>query len=185
MEENDEIEVVAYTPEKIARELLIGKFDDSQRSIEILSAEKDDGNPYTFIFEILITIFMEIIFSLAKLDFHSKNEGVKFIPNYQELQLDELISMASDKLEHLKYITRVETYERSDLDCEEFKELADKRYCRVVLRYYENDPLFETSDDLYHIKLNAFADETKYKKLENVYCLIMLDKIYVIRFVPL
>src|SRR5688500_9500519 len=169
MEENDEIEVVAYTPEKIAWELLTGKFDDSQRSIEIMSAEKDDGNPHTFIFEILITIFMEIIFSLAKLDFHSKNEkGAKFdatnatspfmastinvVPNYQELQLDELISVASDKLEHLKYITRVETYEKSDLDQQEFKELADTRYCRVVLRNYENDL---PPDDLYHIKLNA------------------------------
>ncbi len=177
-----------YTPERIAWQLLVGEVDECQKGMEILSVGRDSGNIHTFVYEILITIFMELLFNLAKLGHYSKNENKKFIPDYEKLEIDALLSVVSDKMILLKYIARVNTYEKTEIDPDEFKTLANARYCRVVLRYYDEDPFFDQNiaDDLYyHMKLNGLK-EREYKKLSDIYCLIVLpDKVYTVAFTHL
>jgi hypothetical protein len=178
-----------HSPEKIAWGLLVNNIDDSIQGIDTFPYEKDFGDQHAFIFEILITIFMELLFGMAKLDCLEKTE--KYIPNYKTLPIDALLSVISDKMLILKYIVHVDEYDKSEFidDKKKFKELSDKRYCRVLLRYYDNDDFFrkEISDDLYyHMKLNGLVSEKKYKKLSDVYSIIMLnEKIYVISFAKL
>jgi len=176
-----------YTPERIAWHLLVGEVDESLKGMEILSVDKDIGNAHTFVFEILITIFMELLFNLSKLSHYSTHdkENDKFVPDYTKLQIDALLSVVVDKMMLLNFIARVDTHEKTEIEPSEFKSLAEGRYCRVVLRYHDEDPFFNqnVSDDLYyHMKLNGLLDDKKYKKLENVYSLIILDKIYAVSF---
>ena len=175
-----------YTPEKIAWSLLVDNIDDSIKGMDAFPYEKDSGDQHTFIFEILITIFMELLFNIAKLDCLGKKE--RFIPDYKNLPIDALLSVISEKMLVLKYIVKVDEYDKSEFidDKKKFKELSDKRYCRVLLRYYDNDDFFkkQISDDLYyHMKLNGLVSGKKYKKLSDVYSILMLnEKIYVIGF---
>ena len=89
---NNDIENLC-TPEKIAQYLLNGNIDESiNNMIEMFPEENSaEGNPYTFTFEILITIFMELLFGIAKL--HNKQEL-----NYDTLNLDEIFSFVSEKI---------------------------------------------------------------------------------------
>lgn len=179
-----------YTPESIAWELLVGEVDEEKKG-SLLNYSMDDGieDPITFTYEILITVFMELLFNIAKLNSYNNNDDdTEFIPDYDKFDMNSFCAVIGDKLNLLGYSLLVQDDEIADFadDKEHLKEIIDGRYCRVVLRYHDNDTHFEdnnVSDDIfYHMKLNGLSD-VKYEKLKDVYSVVFLNgKIYRISF---
>ena len=92
-EENNEDEL--YTPEKSAWHLLYGNIDEAQKGFDAYSVCSDNENRFTFLFEILLTIFMELLFNIAKANQFCENDN--FIPNYINFNMDAFISIILDK----------------------------------------------------------------------------------------
>ena len=136
-----------YTPESLAWDLLVGDISIDNDKIGKLMGftinDKDKNNnkneTLTFQFEILITIFMEILFNVAKLDYYSDENMVnkKFIPQYDKFNIDAYSSMIEDKFKLLGYhvVINNEKIEKFSNDKNGFKFLIDNRYCRVLLKH--------------------------------------------------
>jgi hypothetical protein len=184
-----------YTPESIAWELLFGNIDEEKKG-NLLNYTNDINynnidDPVTFTYEILITIFMELLFNIAKMDYWSESDNNiqnHFIPDYKKFNMSSYISIINDKLKIIGYCMFIKEDDMSDFiyDKESLKTIIDNRYCRIVLRYHDNDDHFESnniSDDIYyHMKLNGL-NENKYLKLNDVYSVIFLnEKIYRLSF---
>jgi hypothetical protein len=181
-----------YSPEQIALLLALDQFDNAKTGIDTFTPEKDTGNPYSYIFEILMTIFMELLFVIAKADHdgNNDNKNKKFTPKYDNLKIDALTSIVTDKMIWLGYIAHVKSYEKEDLvdDKEQFDNLCNKnRYCLVLLKDYHNHAVFKTKQAesrYYHMVLNKNIYKKKFKKLNDIYAIIDLnDKLYKISFV--
>jgi hypothetical protein len=169
-----------YTPEKIAKVLLDEKLDDSQKRVEFLNLDKGDSSNHTFVYEILITIFMELLFGLIKLE----NKEQVFTANFYDTKIETYFPTISEKMELLGYLVFLEKNERNEIDPEEFIEMSTNRYCRTIFRYYDDDPFFDRERNLlYHMKINGSCQNKKYKSLRDVFCLLLLEKIYKISFV--
>jgi hypothetical protein len=185
-----------YTPESIAWDLLVGESIDPEKRGKLIGfgpLEKEKENQelsksdiFTYKYEILITIFMELLFNMAKLNHFAENEeNAKFIPDYKKFNIDAFFSLIQDKFKILGFLAFVDS-ERMEGDKEWLVSLVNERYCRVVLRYYDDDDHFEINnvaeDIYYHMKLNGL-NKMKYKKLKEIYSVIFLnDKVYKIYF---
>jgi hypothetical protein len=185
-----------YTPESIAWDLLVGESIDIEKRGKLIGfgpLEKEKENPelsksdiLTYRYEILITIFMELLFNMAKLNhFAESDNNAKFIPDYKKFNMDTFFSLIQDKFKILGFLAFVDS-EKMEGDQKWLISLVNERYCRVVLRYYDDDSNFEinnVSEDIYyHMKLNGL-NKMKYKKLKEIYSVIFLnDKVYKIYF---
>lgn len=193
MDENDDTDL--YTPERLAWQLLYGNIDDAKKGFDAYSVCPDNENQFTFLFEILFTIFMELLFNIAKISFYSEHENnQKFIPDYEKFNMEIFLSIISDKFALLSYLVNIRTYTNDDFIGNydlEYRNLVDNRYCRVILKYYYNNSdsdnnIFTHMDDnlYYHMHINALVNSNKFKKIEEVYAIIMLNyKFYKISFV--
>jgi hypothetical protein len=183
-----------YTPESIAWDLLVGNIDKEKRGCLFEYGENEGltkSEKITFRYEILITIFMELLFDIAKLNFYSnytENTNKKFIPDYNNFKMDTIFSVIKEKFAILGFELYMDSENMNSFssDKEGLKVLVDNRYCRVVLRYYDDDSHFddnEVSDSVYyHMKLNGL-NKKKYKDLLEVYSVIFLnEKVYRISF---
>lgn len=172
-----------YTPESIAWELLVGDIETNTKG-KIYTPDND----ITCNYEILITIFMELLFNIAKIDFYSEKGNVNFVPDYSEKNLKTLFSIVDNKLYALGYTVIVKEYNLNDGEmCKDIKDVIENRYCRVLLRNYDKDDIFNNIPEniYYHMKLNGL-NKQKYNKLIEIYSLIFLnDKIYKINFIDI
>jgi hypothetical protein len=194
----DEIELQResknYTPESIAWELLVGEIDkEKQGKLMAFSEDSADNatkhDKLTFEYEILITIFMELLFNISKLNYFSENNDKnEFIPNYKSFNFDPIFEIIDEKMKLLGYKAYVESEDIDDFvsDKDALKHLVDNRYCRIVLRYYDNEDIFDendvSKDTFYHMKINGL-NKKKYKMLLEIYSIIFLNgKVYRINF---
>lgn len=185
-----------YTPESLAWDLLVGDIDTDKvckmLSYSVDNNEKNNKNDkLTFQFEILITIFMEILFDIAKLDYYGDdNEGSKkFIPQYDKFDINLYKNIIEEKFKIFGYGVGVncEKLEKFSQDKEGFKFLIDNRYCRVLLRYNENNDEFKnfSDDTYYHMAINGL-NKNKYDKLEHIYSVFFMnDSVFSVNFIEL
>lgn len=184
-----------YTPESFAWDLLVGDIDNDKVG-KLLSYsienEKDNKNDkLTFQFEILITIFLELMFNLAKLDYYGEDndEDKKFIPQYDKFDMNLYKNIIGDKFKIFGYGVNVnfENLEKFTLDKEGFKFLVDNRYCRVLLRYNDiNDEkeFSKFSDDTYYHMIINGLNKNKYDKLEQIYSIFFIgDSVFSVNFI--
>lgn len=195
-----------YTPESLAWDLLVGNIDPEKRgldeTIEFFSKNCDNkvskSESLSDKYQILITLFMELLFGLAKLNFYAeleKNKGdinKKFIPKYKKFDLETYVSLIEDKMALLGFICHVDSENPEDLSDESKKDLVkmiNDRYCRVVLRYNDKDEYFEENDvpedTYYHMIINGL-NKKEFKNLNEIYSIINLNnKVYKISFAKL
>jgi hypothetical protein len=129
------------------------------------------------------------LFNMAKLNFYvenpNNNSAKNFIPDYKKFNIDAFFSLIQDKFKILGFIAHVNA-EKMEGDKEWLIDLVNNRYCRVVLRYYDDDEHFEinnvSKDIYYHMKLNGL-NKMNYRKINEIYSVIFLnDKVYKIYF---
>ena len=182
-----------YTPENLAWKLLMDNIDEELTGV--LQANSQDfqkeDDPSSFLFEILITIFMEMIFDIAIIMNASENESnnsdEEFNPDMKNFDIDDFLPKLKEKFERVSILLNIEKHKRINTD-ENLRDIIDNRYCRVILRYYHEDKKlfrkYQVPSELhYHMILNG--NYIKKPKLENIYAIIMLnDYVYQISFLP-
>jgi hypothetical protein len=193
-----------YTPESLAWDLLVGDVDPEKRgldeTIEFFSQNNNDdkiskSDSMVDKYQILITIFMELLFGLAKLNFYAELEksggdvNKKFIPKYKKFNFETYFSLIEDKMSVLGFICNLDIENPENLT-EESKEdlikMINDRYCRIILRYNDNDDYFKENDvpeDVYYHMIINGLNKKQFKKLNEIYSIINLNgKVYKISF---
>lgn len=186
-----------YTPESLAWDLLVGDIDPDTRGIDefVNNGDVTESDKLTDKYQILITIFMELLFGIAKLNFYAeleKNGGninKKFIPKYKKFDLNSYVETIDEKMQQLGFFARVDEQEPENLSEESKQDLINMindRYCRVVLRYNDKEDYFDNNDvpeDVYyHMILNGL-NKKAFTKLEDIFSIINLNgKVYKISF---
>jgi hypothetical protein len=185
-----------FTPETLAWQLLVD--EDIEKKIEIgqLIASIDlenESNPTiynkeAYEFEILITIYMEMVFGWFKLLHLMENEqngtNYDFKPNLSLVTFNDLTDPFSEKMSIIGYNLNVEEI----TNMEYFNLLRNRSYCRVALRDLKGDDGFFKlnskkidPEKRYHFIMNGNYKGEKF--LRNIFMVFMLnDKGYKISF---
>ena len=183
---NEIIDSNTYTPKSIAWKLL---FDDDITTLSsaIFAYDPDDyedkydGDQDSYSFEILITIFMEMIFNSAILMGSSEDGNVEsFEPDLSKFNINDFLPLIKDKLKKINVLANIIEYTSKECD----KHILNKRYCRIILKHDKTTKHFFISNDItenYHMILNK--DFTKKKSLKDIYAIVSLNNhIYQIYF---
>jgi len=177
-----------YTPAKLAFDLVIGEIDKTKAGqlVEISLEELLPNNILTFKYELLLTIFMEMFFYLAKID-HYAEFTTEYVPNYNSIDINTYISKIADNFEFLGYYSQVEieNLEKFAQDKDGFNFLVKNRYCRVVLKNNNENNENIDNNGLYQMKLNGL-NEIKYSDLNQIYSLIFVgENVICIKFLKI
>jgi hypothetical protein len=175
-------EKIVFSPENIAQELLDTNTNEFLNNCGIDLISFDNDNSYAFKFEALLTIFLEMTMTILKAE-ELKDGKTEFNPDYDKINFEPILSFVKDKMAIVGYISDVSIYEKSELT--DSKSLLNGRYCRILLRNYndEGDEFFNTSSLNYHMKLNQYVYKNKFKRLQDVYGIIIFtNKVMRIRF---
>ena len=144
-----------YTPETLAWTLIM---DDSINNSELLIFAEENNNETTF--EILITIYVEMIFNYYKLKYlesqDDSDNNDNFDNNFDNFKLDinqinmfTLTNIFIEKFNKLKFILNV-----NELTNDEYEISRKNRYCTILLR---DSP----SDNTYFIMNEKYIDKNK------------------------
>jgi hypothetical protein len=182
---NDEWMNEFHTPQTLAWKLLMGD-EITNLSSTIMSFNVDGydeaQDPNSFTFEIMITIFVEMLCSLATI----VSEDDPYVR--KKLIFSDFFDTIREKLLKASVSVHINIIEKEWLEYDSgyFKGIIDKRYCKVILRDNpDENKLFDTynvePDMMYHMLLNP-----KYKKQPNLGDIVALfsikENIYQISF---
>ena len=181
--ENDDI----FTPEELAWRLLL---DETINNGKMLAFS--DDNSKEVLFEILLTIYIEMIFNYYKMqyleshindedDFDNKFDNFKL--DLTQINLDMLVNNFDEKIKKLKFILNI-----SELTKEQFDIFKPSRYCTILFRDLIRDKNFFIinaeyiePDKRYHFVKNSLYQINK--ELRNIFCLFEIyGKYYKIHF---
>ncbi len=156
-----------HTPQTLAWKLLMeDKIENLSSAILSFNIDGNDEaqDPNSFTFEIMITIFAEMLCSLATLMSEDDEEVRK------RLVMSDFFDTIREKLLKASVTMKINTIEKEWLENDDgyFKGMINKRYCKVILRDNpEEEELFDRynvpDDTMYHMLLNP-----KYKKQKNL-----------------
>jgi hypothetical protein len=185
-----------FTPETLAWMLLVDENVEKKIDVGQLIAAIDldnEPNPTVYNseayeFEILITIYMEMVFGWFKLlhlmEDEQKNLETEFKPNLSLVTLNDIIEPFTEKLTLIGYNLHVTEITNMDY----YKLLQNKSYGRIALRDLKSDETFFrlNSKNIDPEKRYHFVMNGNYKGerlLRNIYMIFMLnDKGYKINF---
>ncbi len=185
-----------FTPESLAWMLLVD--DNIEKKVDIgqliaaidLESEPNPQvyNSQAYEFEILITIYMEMVFGWFKLLHLMENEQngteTEFKPNLSLVTLTDITEPFTEKFSIIGYNLHVNEITNMDY----YKMLQSKSYGRVALRDLKSDETFFRlnsknidPEKRYHFVMNGNYKGEKF--LINIYVLFMLnEKGYKINF---
>lgn len=160
-----------FSPETIAWKMVTNEIDEKFSS-QIYAINPDninDDNPLSFTFELLITIFMEMIYYLL----HIENKE-----DFDETDIKNNIEMFKTKFLAINTMLYITEYGVSEINNTTFFD----RYCKIILKN-QNEYFFSQNeiDVEYHMLLNPFY-ETKHKLKNNYAILQIKNKTYKIYF---
>jgi hypothetical protein len=174
-----------HTPQTLAWKLLMS--DDIKNLSSAIMSFNADGydeaeDPNSFTFEIMITIFVEMLCSLATIMSEDDAEVRK------RLNMSDFFDTVTEKLLKASVSVNINVIEKEWLENDSgyFKQLLDKRYCKVILRDNpEEEPLFRAynvdDENMYHMLLNP--KYKKQKKLRDIEALFSVkENIYQVSF---
>ena len=184
-----------YTPETLAWHLLVNddlnNLDVGQllASIDLESEPNPQKyNKEAYEFEILLTIYLEMVFGWFKLLHLMENEesgiDTEFNPKLNLVTLHDLENPFMEKFEIIGYKLHINEITNMDY----YEVLRNKSYCRVALRDLKSDEGFFKinakniePEKRYHFIMNSnYSGE---KNIKNIYMVLMLnDKGYKISF---
>lgn len=189
MDENNEPDSSVMSPQGIAWKLLM---EDSIESLSsVITAFSPDyvkeEDPKTFLFELFITVCMELMSQIAIIsksnDNYQENDD-PVVLSKKDLNFNETFAHIKKLFAKVSLLFSVNKYENVSSHVQ--NEIVNKRYCRIVFRYNKKDKklfdLNEVPDDLnYHFVLNE--GYTKKKNLREIYAIIIdQDTIYKLSF---
>jgi len=171
-----------YTPEQLAWKLLMDDIDTSKVA-QLLTFREGfgtDDNPITFTYEILITIFMEMIFDLVLINHHANSDNI-FVPDFDKFDINLFLPLLEENFKKINIILNISTYDVQD----DMQYILDNRYCRVILRHIDKQYFIEheIEEELnYHMILNGL-NKIHYNKLTDVYAIIIIkNNLFKIQF---
>ncbi|AYV78698.1 MAG: hypothetical protein Edafosvirus25_12 [Edafosvirus sp.] len=158
-----------YDPETIAQ-IIFGKNPDKPCSHQILSLENDAGDA-SYIFEIILTIFMEGIMKL-----YNNLDGVD-LNHFNE---DYLLAL-QPWLHSLVFNLKIEKCLTENI------EKYGDYYCKIATKNHKEYETYFQNNDLpkkYRFFLNPiYANECKKEKLDDLYATFIInDTVYILRF---
>lgn len=182
---NQNIDENNYTPEALAWKLLM---DDNITSSSLMIFS--DENNKEVVFEILITIYLEMVFGhykmqyLESLDEESLNDYDNIYDNFklniENVNLFSLTNIFLSKFNKLKYILNVR-----EITYEEYEKSRKKRYCTVFLKdnpsdytYFMMNKQYLDKDKRYHFVLNSLYKSENNNNLYDVFCTVNINNTY-------
>lgn len=185
-----------YTPKTIAWKLYNDTSDDAMSSNILGFGPEGDADHLTYMFELLLAIFFEMLYQMMAIDNakiieerlesgYDLNIDEELIPDFEDFDMSLYLPIIENKFKRISHLVRIATYERYDENEKDYLiEVMKGRYCRVVLRYNDEDNYYfensENSDDFDFIPNEGYQ---KKNKLRDIYAILKLnDKIYEIYF---
>lgn len=182
-----------YSPEELAWKLVMDEnIDDSA----IIMAFADENSKET-LFEILITIYIEMLFDYYKmtylentLNLYGEEEENKICDDFENFKLDlnnvnieTLENIFCEKFKKIKYLLNI-----NEISYDYYEYIKKNRYCTVLLKDSEHDSTYflmnEEHLDLekrYHFVLNSLY--LPVNDLRDIFCTVRInDKYYKISF---
>jgi hypothetical protein len=180
---NEIINDNTYTPKTIAWKLLLDD-DTSILSSELCVFDPDtltDDDPHSYLFEILITIFMEMIYDSAILMTATEKGDIEsFNPDLSKFDINLFLPIIKSKLEKINILIQIHDFSIHD----DIQYILNNRYCRVLLKHDKKSNYFFKNNNIeenYHMVLNY--DFIKTNSLKSIYAIINInDIIYQIYF---
>ena len=176
-----------YTPEALAWKLLMD--DEITRSNLMIFS---DENNKEIVFEILLTIYLEMIFGYYKMQYLESNfnEDNDNSDNYDDIydnfkldlsnvNLFTLTNVFAEKFNKLNFILNVREITR-----EEYDKNKKTRYCTMLLKDspYDNTYFIMNEKHLdpekrYHFVLNSLYKTQENIDLRDIYCTVIINNI--------
>jgi len=164
------------SPEELAWKLIM----DENINASSLMAYTDENTKET-LFEILITIYIEMIFDYYKLIYLQNTENDSFDDfslNLNDVDINDLTNVFKEKINKMKYKLTVD-----EISLHEYENIKKNRYCMVLLKDSPNDATyFEMNKERldpekrYHFILNSlFKSQTK---LDNIFTTLCINNKY-------
>lgn len=190
-DELDQIKQEHYTPENFAWKILIDDTDKEVLSSQLITFTdtKDSYNdPPSFSFEIYITIFMELIFNIMKINFYTtnmnENDGYltkDFEYDLSQQNLDDILPLLQHKFNELHILLSISKYEENEENETYIQTLNTNKYCKIIFKQNKHDEQewktysANIDDKEYHMVLSK-----KYKKkseLKHIYATCSLNNL--------
>ena len=185
-----------YSPEELAWKLVMDETIDDSAAIMAFA----DENSKEILFEILITIYVEMLFDYYKIQYLEStlnlnekdekdeeeniyNEFENFKLNLSNVNIEHLTNIFTEKFKKIKYLLIV--YE---ISYDYYEYIKKNRYCMILLKDSPSDSTYflmnETHLDpekRYHFVLNSLYSATT--ELRDIFCTVKInDKYYKISF---
>ena len=170
-----------FTPEELAWRLLL---DENVNNVQLLAFS--DENNIEVLFEILLTIYIEMIFNHYKmqyLEFHVDDEDFNekydnFKPDLSKINLQMLTDKFDEKIKKLKFILNV-----NEISQERYEECKMNRYCTILFKDLLRDSAFFIMNSAYlePEKRYHFIKNSKYETtntLRDIFCSFELNGSY-------
>lgn len=178
-----------YDPKSLAWKLLMDDVKGIDNVIMGFSPDRiQDPDPSSYLFEIYISIFIEMLIGSALIDHEFDNSNIKnqkeFKFNPKKVNFKPYFELIREKMKHIRILSTVSEYTINSNNSEIINEIAQNRYCRIVFKddnkfknFFEQNNI----DEKYHIIGNEYY--IKKNKLRDIYCIIIVDDIlYQVRF---
>lgn len=177
-----------YTPEELAWKLVMDENIDDSAAIMAFA----DENSKETLFEILITIYIEMLFDYYKmtylestLDLNEEDEENKICDEFENFKLDlnnvnlELLTnVFTEKFKKIKYILNV-----YDISYDYYEYIKKNRYCTVLLKDSSSDSTYFLMNEAhldpekrYHFVLNSLYLPSN--ELRDIFCTVKINNKY-------
>jgi hypothetical protein len=184
---SEHIDDTNYTPETLAWKLLFDSNIESFSSqlLTFTDEASKETEPMTYLFEVLITIFMEMIIGILKTNFYSDelNKDKEFNPKFNHNDFEEIIPLLKTKFDLINILLFTEKIEPTEDNKFHNSEVHKNKYCRIIMKHNKDDfSLFTiygdrvAEDKIYHMILNSKFILTN-KTLNSVYAVAIIDGI--------
>ena len=174
-----------FTPKSLAWKLLTDDVIQSDSTDMLLSSP--EGNVHSYVFEILLNIYIEMILALNKLiHFHKQNENDEQLSEknfklcFKDITYEHIMNPYKSDFLKMGYCLHVDPLETLHDD-------TKKYYCRIMFKDEPSSKSFFTMNNNikshYHFLGNSKQINFEYTKLKNVYAITTInDTTYKIYF---
>jgi hypothetical protein len=172
-----------YTPEEFANKLLTDNTKGKELSNHLQTFIDgydcdNDNDQNTFLFEILITIFLELYYGLVEKN-NEHNDDIII----DATTMDSIETEIKEKFNSINYMVSIHKYEIDEYNTEFLKPITNKRYCKIICRHNKDDldyfnKYIDNIDEnkIYHMMLNN--NYIKQNNLKDIYSIWIYSNMY-------
>ena len=175
-----------YTPKSIAWKLYQDD-DDKPLSSQVLGFGPNDGStPNEYTFELLLSIFLEMLFHMIRMDALEENPDVdvdQIDIDFKYFDMDLYYPIIRNKFKKISFLCSVSTYDKND-DKDYLLQVVKNRYSRIILRKNNEDShYFDEINSLDDYDFIPCAGYILQNQIKNIFSIMTInDKMYKIKF---